>query len=240
MLIEDREVVPRAFWPPDRSRISFLLARQAIQTQQSLRWRRKLDGSTVALSLIDVTDALYSPMIVGGKALGVLHVDSVAAQPIFSTSDLQLLTVLATTIGAALRETGIAAADLLERLPSVFVSYAHTQRIFVDRIVADLRRRRVKVWVDERLQSGDLWREELARVIARSDALVFVVSRDSIASEWTRWEMEQALANNKPVLPVLFESCDLPDWLSSIQYADAVKDYDNAVRELAERAQQVL
>jgi hypothetical protein len=240
MLIEEREIVPRAFWPPDRSRVSFTLSRRAIQRQQSLRWTRRLDGSTLATSLIDVTDALYSPMIVGGKVLGVLHIDSVAAQPIFSTPDLQLLTVLATTIGAALRETGVAATDLLERLPSVFVSYAHSQRTFVDRIVADLRRRRIKVWVDERLRSGDPWREELANVIAGSDALVFVVSRDSIASPWTKWEMEQALAKSKPVFPVLFESCDLPDWLSGIQYADAIKHYENAVTELAERAQQVL
>jgi hypothetical protein len=239
MLIEDREIVPRAYWPPDRSHTSFTLARRAIKTQQSLRWTRQ-PGGAIATSLVDVTDALYAPMIVGGQVLGVLHVDSVAAQPVFSAFDLQLLTVLATTVGAALRLTGIAETDRLERLASVFVSYAHSQHRFAERIVADLRRHRVKVWVDERLQTGDPWRDEIAKVIAGCDALVFVVSRDSITSQWTKFEMDKAIEHNKPVLPILCEPCDLPDWLSGIQYADAVKDYDNAVSELAERARQVL
>jgi hypothetical protein len=240
VLIEDRELVARAFWPPDQSRISFTLARRALQTRESLHWHRKLDDATSAHSLIDVTDALYAPMIVSGAALGVLHVDSVAAQPIFSKSDLELLTILATTIGGALREVGVGTTDGLSGLPSVFVSYAHRQRVVVDRLVSDLRRNRVKVWVDERLQSGDQWRNELASAIARTNALVVVVSADSIASEWVQWEVGEAKKANKPVLPIMFENCDLPDWLSSIQYAKAHENYENAVRELAERARQTL
>ena len=79
MLIEDKELVPRAFWPPDQSRISFTLARRAIQMRQSLRWTGTVNGQAPSSSLIDVTDALYAPMIVAGAPIGVLHVDSVAA-----------------------------------------------------------------------------------------------------------------------------------------------------------------
>ena len=90
------------------------------------------------------------------------------------------------------------------------------------------------------MPAGDQWRGELAKAIANTDALVLVVSRQSLASEWVRWEVTEAQTNHKPVLPVLFEQCDLPDWLSSIQYADASSDRDKAVRELAARAQEAL
>jgi hypothetical protein len=67
-----------------------------------------------------------------------------------------------------------------------------------------------------------------------------VVSRVSLASEWVRWEVTEAQTRQKPILPVLFEACDLPDWLSSIQYADASSSRENAVRELAARAAEAL
>ena len=240
MLIEDKELVPRAFWPPDQSRISFTLARRAIQMRQSLRWTGTVNGQTRSSSLIDVTDALYAPMIVAGAPIGVLHVDSVAAQPVFTEPDLQLLTVVATTVGAALRDSGATSVDTFTPLPSVFISYAHAERAFVDGLAADLRRNRTKVWLDERLQTGDQWRGELAKAIANTDALVLVVSRVSLASEWVRWEVTEAQTRHKPILPVLFEPCDLPDWLSSIQYADAGSSRDDAVRELAARAAEAL
>jgi hypothetical protein len=240
MLIEDKELLPRAFWPPDQSRISFTLARRAIQMRQSLHWTGTVSGQARSSSLVDVTDALYAPMIVAGAPIGVLHVDSVAAQPVFTEPDLQLLTVVATTVGAALRDSGAASGDSFTPLPSVFLSYAHAERAFVDGLAADLRRNRTKVWLDERLQTGDQWRGELAKAIANTDALVLVVSRQSLASEWVQWEVTEAQALQKPILPVLFEPCDLPAWLSSIQYADASSNRDNAIRELAARAEEAL
>src|SRR4029077_12050531 len=87
MLIEDKELVPRAFWPPDQSRISFTLARRSIQMRQSLHWTGTVSGQTRSSSLVDVTDALYAPMIVAGAPIGVLHVDSVAAQPVFTEAE---------------------------------------------------------------------------------------------------------------------------------------------------------
>ena len=137
-------------------------------------------------------------------------------------------TVVATTVGAALRETGATSVDAFTPLPSVFISYAHAERAFVDGLAADLRRNRTKVWLDERLQTADQWRGELAKAIANTDALVLVVSRQSLASEWVQWEVTEARTHHKPILPVLFEPCDLPAWLSSIQYADATSNRDNA------------
>jgi len=67
-----------------------------------------------------------------------------------------------------------------------------------------------------------------------------VVSQQSVASEWVQWEVTEAQTHHKAILPVLFEPCDLPAWLSSIQYADATGNRDNAIRELAARAEEAL
>jgi hypothetical protein len=76
LLIEKQELVPRAFWPPDECRISFMLARDAIRKRESIHWRRD-PKVAVSPSLVEVTDALYAPMIFREKPIGLLHVDNV-------------------------------------------------------------------------------------------------------------------------------------------------------------------
>ena len=235
MLIEDKELVPRAFWPPDQSRISFTLARRAIQMRQSLHWTGTVNGQTRSSSLVDVTDALYAPMIVAGAPIGVLHVDSVAAQPVFTEPDLQLLTVVATTVGAALRDSGAASET-----PSL---------LFLGIPFLRPRRARFCRWpgggsapaIAPKSGWTNACRPETSGA-ANSPKRSRIRTpwswwsrRQSLASEWVQWEVTEAQTHTSPS-PVLFEPCDLPAWLSSIQYADASSNRDNAVRELAARA----
>jgi hypothetical protein len=239
MLIEDKELLPRAFWPPDQSRISFTLARRAIQMRQSLHWTGTVSGQARSSSLVDVTDALYAPMIVAGAPIGVLHVDSVAAQPVFTEPDLQLLTVVATIVGAALRDSGAASGDSFTPLPSVFF-LTPTQSALLStawrRICAAIAPK--SGWTSAcRPETNGA--AELAKAIANTDAWSGSL-RQSLASEWVQWEVTEAQTRHKPILPVLFEPCDLPAWLSSIQYADASSNRDNAIRELAARAAEAL
>jgi hypothetical protein len=237
LLIEDAELVPRAFWPPDRAYVSFTLARRAIQSREGLRWRRTAEAAGAALpsSLASVMDALYSPMLVAGEPIGVIHVDSTSMEPVFSEEDLSLLNNLAITLGMVLRDAGATPLQALPNLPSAFISYAHVQRDFVGRLAADLRRNRVKIWFDERLQTGDAWREKLKTTIGGADAFVLVLSAAAMASEYVKWEMEVAAECGKPVLPVLYEPCTRPPAIEALQYTDPGIDFDKAVRELAGR-----
>jgi 3',5'-cyclic AMP phosphodiesterase CpdA len=234
LLIEDRELVPRAFRPEDRSRISFTLARQVIQSKRALHWVRQvaMEGEEpIAESLYDTMTAIYVPMLRNDRVIGAIHVDSASTETAFSESDLEVLSVIANVVGLHLRD----ATDLFRRIPTVFVSYAREDRDFVDCLAAGLRRRRVKVWFDERLKGGQAWLRQLATAIENTDAFVLVMSPPSISSSNVEWELDTAQALNKKIFPLMYQACEVPSTILALQYLNIGADYDAGLDELVEQ-----
>lgn len=235
LLIEDRELVPRVYWPPERSFVSFTLAREAIRRQQAFCWVRQImteDGVPLPDSLFDTTAALYAPILCNGRVIGVIHTDTTSPGSAFGEKDLQLLSVIANTLGPAI---GASAKDSVARIPSTFISYAHKDRAFVDRLASDLRRRRVKVWFDERLRSGEEWRLQLAIAIENTDAFLLLMSPSSIASQPVSWEIETARALNKTIIPLMYQDCTIPHTVLPFQYLPIGANYEKSVEDLIDR-----
>jgi hypothetical protein len=235
LLIEDKELVPCVYWPPDQSYVSFTLARQAIRKQQAFYWVRQImteDGTPLPESLYNTTAALYAPMLCNGRVIGVIHVDTTSPGVVFSEKDLQLLSVIANTIGPAIKTSD---KDAVSQIPSVFISYAHKDRNFVDRLASDLRRRRVKVWFDERLQSGEAWRRQLAIAIENTNAFVLVMSPASVASQTVVWEIDTAQALNKKIIPLMYQDCTIPKTILPVQYLPVGANYSKSIDDLVER-----
>lgn len=232
LLVEDGELVPRVYWPPDRSYISFTLARQAITKKQALLWKQQpvVGGGQVPPSMLDTVEALYAPILFNGRAVGVIHADATKGPGAFDSGDLELLSVIAHTVGPALKAT-----SGLGNIPSVFVSYSHEERAFAARLTSDLRRRGVKVYIDERRQAGAGWREQLAVAIENTDAFILIMSPDSLASESVEWELDTARAKGKRIFPLMYRESDVPPALLSLQHINIGRDYDKGLSELAER-----
>jgi WD40 repeat protein len=93
-----------------------------------------------------------------------------------------------------------------------------------------LEAREIESYVDRRrLPFLVPWQKELREAIARSDSLVFVVSPTSVASDWCRWEIKQAVDLNKrlaPVAAVATSFADLPAEVSAIQLLPMTSAYD--------------
>jgi TIR domain len=88
----------------------------------------------------------------------------------------------------------------------VFISYAHDNEGFVERLRAALNARERDVWIDtEGIEPADRWRLSALEAIERSDAFVFVLSRHSLASEACRGELEHAVSLNKRVIAICVE-----------------------------------
>ena len=109
----------------------------------------------------------------------------------------------------------------------VFVSYARVDsRLVKDWIVKKLRRRCLDrrghdVWFDEHLSAGENWQKQLFAEIERSEAVVYCTTPEANASEWCQRELDHAIANNKPIFPVLLQArTPLPDKLKNIQFVD--------------------
>jgi len=103
----------------------------------------------------------------------------------------------------------------------LFISYAHVDKSLVKKQIVDiLEAGGHTAWFDEQLIVGQDWKQQLSDAIRKSDALVYAMTPDSIASEWCQWEYVEAARLGKPVVPVLLKPTKLPVHIRSIQYVD--------------------
>ncbi len=90
-------------------------------------------------------------------------------------------------------------------MPDIFISYAREDMDFVQRLVTALTADGRDVWVDfEDIPFASDWWEEIQTGIDASEALVLVISPDSITSRYCNLEVNYAVKNNKRLIPVVF------------------------------------
>ena len=117
----------------------------------------------------------------------------------------------------------------------VFISYSHADKTFVDMLAAHLVKRNAHVWVDSwELNVGDSIIGRVQEAIQDSSALLVILSKASVQSEWCKKELSAGLMRELDekrvvVLPVLLEDCDIPIFLREKMYADFRKDFDKGV-----------
>lgn len=113
-----------------------------------------------------------------------------------------------------------------DKRPSVFVSYSHADRLFVRKLVADLKVAGATAWLDEaEIRVGESLIAKIMAAIDRVDFLAAVLSPTSVASRWVQEELQQALTlqisgRALAVLPILIADCEIPGFLRSRLYAD--------------------
>ncbi len=113
-------------------------------------------------------------------------------------------------------------------MPDVFISYAHEDEPFVERLRAALKQRDREVWLDRGTQLGDGiepaddWRLSATEAIDRSDAFVFVLSAHSLASTPCRGELQHAAEAHKRLIPVCIEEpaegSDIPEPIRNLSW----------------------
>jgi WD40 repeat protein len=88
-------------------------------------------------------------------------------------------------------------------MADVFVSYSRSDAEFVGRLAEDLKDRGKEVWVDvDGIRDAEKFPEALRRAIEGSDAFVFVISPDSVGSEFCEQEVAHAAGLNKRIVPL--------------------------------------
>lgn len=111
----------------------------------------------------------------------------------------------------------------------VFISYSRRNRQFVDRLVADLKRHHIKVWVDTlEISVGDQFRHKIEEGILSSRYFCIVISPASMISYYVRrLELETAFSymssanRDSYILPILWaRPKEMPGMLQTYQYLD--------------------
>lgn len=114
----------------------------------------------------------------------------------------------------------------------VFISYSHADKQKVDKIAAHLVKNRASVWVDTwELNVGDSILNKVQEAVESSGALLIMLSKASVESEWCKKELTAGLMRELSekrvvVLPVLIEDCDIPLFLRDKMYADFRTDFN--------------
>lgn len=121
---------------------------------------------------------------------------------------------------------------------AIFISYSHRDKSFVDRLAVQLVKARAPIWLDRwELNVGDSLIQRVEEAIHGSGALLVILSKAAVESEWCRKELTTGLVRELDerrvlVLPVLIEDCTVPLFLRDKVFADFRTDYDDGLRQL--------
>ena len=109
-------------------------------------------------------------------------------------------------------------------MTQVFISYSERDREAMEKIRNSLRRESLTVWTNTTdIQTGEDFQSAIDRGIEQTDNLVYLVSPDSVQSEYVRKELDYALSLHKRIIPILVRETppdSLPNALQGVQYID--------------------
>lgn len=92
----------------------------------------------------------------------------------------------------------------------VFLSYTHNDSFLAKKIASELVKTGLDVWnAETEIFPGDNWAEKVSDALKESDAMVVLITPESLESRVVRREIEYALGDksyNRRVIPVLVGS----------------------------------
>src|SRR5215212_9012671 len=121
-------------------------------------------------------------------------------------------------------------------MAKLFVSYSRKDSVAARKLIEALRSIQQDVWVDwESIPPAVDWLEQIFRGIEESDAFIFMISPDSIASEVCKVEINRAAQNNKRIIPIVLRDVqpkDAPENIRKLNWT-FIREGDNFEEGLA-------
>jgi hypothetical protein len=121
----------------------------------------------------------------------------------------------------------------------VFISHAHTDRSFLNRLCAVLRAHGISHWYSKaHLIGAQQWHDEIGNALARCDWFIVVLSPAATKSEWVKRELVYALNEARytgKIIPILLVPCDYTrlSWtLGEFQFVSFANDFDEGCKSL--------
>ncbi len=113
-------------------------------------------------------------------------------------------------------------------MKKIFISYAHKDETWKDRLVTHLKVLALEgfcdVWEDRKIDAGDDWKPEIETALNEADIAILMISVNFLASNFIRTEevpriLERRKAEGLWVIPVFVKPCpwEKVAWLSKIQ-----------------------
>ena len=109
-------------------------------------------------------------------------------------------------------------------MTQVFISYAEEDLTTKEIIRYHLLQAGITVWTNTvDIRMGEDFEVAIQRGLEEADNIVYLITQTSLGSEYCQMEIDQALALNKRIIPILAENIDLnqlPDTIRKVQFID--------------------
>ncbi|MBT3638594.1 MAG: SUMF1/EgtB/PvdO family nonheme iron enzyme [Opitutae bacterium] len=93
--------------------------------------------------------------------------------------------------------------------PFAFVSYAHADKVLVYNAMRHFHEANLNLWYDDGIPPAEEWQNEIAQKIMGSDMFAVFLSPSACSSSHVNREIQFALSENKPMLPIFLEDITL-------------------------------
>ena len=122
----------------------------------------------------------------------------------------------------------------------IFISYSNADTSFVDRLSQELEKRGVLVWRDVKdIKVGDSIIERVEEGIKQCNYFCIVLSSSSVSRPWVLKEYRTVLnlqlsedRKGIQILPIKLDSCEIPELLRDIKYADFSRNFTEGLDSL--------
>lgn len=101
----------------------------------------------------------------------------------------------------------------------VFMSYSHKDSDYTHKLVEEMERHHIPVWIDDRIDYGTRWPHVIQEKIDTCGAFVLIMSDNARASDWVNNELTYAIGKGKKIFPLLLKG-ELWLAVASIQYVN--------------------
>ncbi len=101
----------------------------------------------------------------------------------------------------------------------VFISYSRRDSEYVRHLKEYLNENGLQAWIDDQIEHGDQWFNNINQAIKNSAAFLIIMSPEAEQSEWVQKEILLAKRYRKPMFPLLLRGEEIPI-LIDLQFAD--------------------
>jgi len=219
---------------------------------------RYMDGEMILVDYLTPTNIvgafsllLQTPRtsdVVASEQVHVLEIDREIFNAIIETHPQVLLMLTRIWIRRMLNQESKRLVDIARQRKAMttqqrlFVSYSRVDEAFVRKVSRDLKKHHINVWLDVfDIEAGASWSRQIGAALDTCEAMILILSPDSMASGNVEDEWNYYLDKHKPILPVLYKPCDIPYRLYKLQYVDFHEVvYQSALVQLVAASNQLL
>lgn len=115
----------------------------------------------------------------------------------------------------------------------IFLSHAHQDGAFIERLTKVLQAHRLKYWYSPKhIVGAQQWHDEIGKALARCDWFLLVLSPEAVKSKWVGHEYFYAFDSGRyagRIVPVLYKKCRWSrlSWtLRRFQWVNFDRDFD--------------